>query len=38
LPHFAFDDFNEASLQLVGWLEGRVSAVVGEPPRAETER
>jgi 2-hydroxy-3-keto-5-methylthiopentenyl-1-phosphate phosphatase len=38
LPHFAFGDFNEASLLLAGWLEGRVTTDVGEPAqRAETE-
>jgi 2-hydroxy-3-keto-5-methylthiopentenyl-1-phosphate phosphatase len=38
LPYSAFGDFNEASLLLAGWLEGRVLADIGEPAtRAETE-
>ena len=38
LPHFAFDDFNEASVLFAGWLEGRASAeVAGPTPRVETE-
>jgi 2,3-diketo-5-methylthio-1-phosphopentane phosphatase len=36
LPHFAFSDFDEASLLLAGWLEGRAFANISEPaPRAE---
>ena len=36
LPHLAFTDFNEASLQFAGWLEGRQFAGIDGPaPRAE---
>jgi 2-hydroxy-3-keto-5-methylthiopentenyl-1-phosphate phosphatase len=36
LPHLAFEDFNEASLQFAAWLEGRQYAGMDEPaPRAE---
>jgi 2-hydroxy-3-keto-5-methylthiopentenyl-1-phosphate phosphatase len=36
IPHLAFADFDEASLQLAGWLEHRQYADIGEPAaRAE---
>ena len=36
MPHLAFADFDEASLQLAGWLERRQYAIIGEPAaRAE---
>jgi 2,3-diketo-5-methylthio-1-phosphopentane phosphatase len=31
IPHLAFADFDEASLQLAGWLEHRQFADIGEP-------
>jgi 2-hydroxy-3-keto-5-methylthiopentenyl-1-phosphate phosphatase len=31
MPHLAFADFDEASLQLAGWLEHRQFADIGEP-------
>ena len=36
IPHLAFADFDQASLQLAGWLEHRQLAEIGEPAaRAE---
>jgi len=36
IPHLAFADFDQASLQLAGWLEHRQFAEIGEPAaRAE---
>jgi 2,3-diketo-5-methylthio-1-phosphopentane phosphatase len=37
LPHIAFEDFDEATRLLTGWLEERVAATAGQPARAVEE-